>query len=173
MTTVRIWTDGSCLGNPGPGGYAIVLHAVNEETGKENYREVVSEPQAHLRTTNNKMELEAVICALETVHVANVVKNQIPVIIFSDSDYVVSGFNTHMQTWENNGWRNSRNKPIANKEIWQRARQEIGKFNWDRKLVKFERVAGHAGNYGNERCHELAINQAHRAKQLITQKKGL
>ncbi|KFZ30327.1 ribonuclease H [Pseudidiomarina salinarum] len=138
--TVHIYTDGSCLGNPGPGGYGIVI-----EYG--DHRKELS--QGYQLTTNNRMEMLAAVKALEAL------KRPCKVILTSDSDYMRQGIKTWIHTWKRNGWRTSARKPVKNADLWMaldEARQ--------RHDVTWEWVKGHAGHPQNERCDELARDAA-------------
>lgn len=141
-TEVMLFTDGGCSGNPGPGGWAYILkHTV---TGK------VSESSGgDPATTNNRMELQAVIEGLKrlTRHTA--------VCVVTDSGYVKDGITKWMQNWKRNGWkRKEGNKlvPVKNIELWQELDALVQKHD-----VSFEWVKGHAGHPENERCDELAV----------------
>jgi len=133
---VRIYTDGGCSGNPGPGGWGAVLmfgDARKELSGGE------------ANTTNNRMELMAAIAALEAL------KRPVPVDLFTDSKYLRQGITSWIDTWKANGWRTSQKKPVKNEDLWRRldeARQ--------RHDVTFHWVRGHAGDPENEAAHELA-----------------
>jgi len=133
---VRIYTDGGCSGNPGPGGWGAVLmfgDARKELSGGE------------ANTTNNRMELMAAIAALEAL------KRPVAVDLFTDSNYLRQGITSWIDTWKANGWRTSQKKPVKNEDLWQRldeARQ--------RHDVTFHWVRGHAGDPENEAAHELA-----------------
>ncbi len=137
---IVIYTDGACSGNPGPGGWAAILNYKGTE-------KVLSggEPE----TTNNRMELMAVIQALEAVKGNNDVK------IFSDSAYVVNAFHQNwIDKWLAKNWRNSSDEPVANKELWQRLLTAmVGRD------VEFIKVKGHADNENNNRCDALARNE--------------
>ncbi len=137
---VVIYTDGACSGNPGPGGWAAILNF----KGKEK---VLS--GGEIETTNNRMELMAVIQALEAVKGDNDVK------IYSDSAYVVNAFHQNwVDKWIAKNWRNSSDEPVANKELWQRLLNAmIGRD------VEFVKVKGHADNENNNRCDALARNE--------------
>jgi len=133
---VRIYTDGGCSGNPGPGGWGAVLmfgDARKELSGGE------------ANTTNNRMELMAAIAALEAL------KRPVAVDLFTDSNYLRQGITSWIDTWKANGWRTSQKKPVKNEDLWRRldeARQ--------RHDVTFHWVRGHAGDPENEAAHELA-----------------
>lgn len=142
---VEIYTDGSSRGNPGPGGYGAVLIFLQ---GEKQITKELSAGFAH--TTNNRMELMAVISALEELN------QPCDVTIHSDSQYVV---NAHQQNWLTNwqahNWKNSSKKPVKNADLWQRLLIAERPHQ-----VRFEWVKGHAGNEWNERCDELATAAA-------------
>jgi ribonuclease HI len=133
---VRIYTDGGCSGNPGPGGWGAVL--IFGDSRKE-----MSGGEA--RTTNNRMELMAAIAALEAL------KRAVTVDLYTDSNYLRQGITAWIDTWKANGWRTAQKKPVKNEDLWRRldeARQ--------RHDVTFHWVRGHAGDPENEAAHELA-----------------
>ncbi|HZK43719.1 MAG TPA: ribonuclease HI [Syntrophomonadaceae bacterium] len=137
---VIIYTDGACSGNPGPGGWgAVLLYG-------DNKKEISGfEPQ----TTNNRMELLAVIKALEVLKV-----NDWSVTVYSDSAYVVNAIqNNWIGNWQENGWKNSKKDDVANQDLWQRLLilMEINQ-------VTLKKVKGHSGDVWNERCDELATD---------------
>ncbi len=137
---VMIYTDGACSGNPGPGGWAAILSYNGKEKiltgGVEN-------------TTNNQMELTAVIEAIEAVKGDKTIK------LFSDSAYVVNAFHQNwIGKWLAKRWKNSSDEPVANKEMWQRLLKAM-----EGKEVEFIKVKGHADNENNNRCDELARNE--------------
>lgn len=133
---VVIYTDGACKGNPGPGGWGAWMRWGEHE--KELFG---GEPS----TTNNRMELTAVIEALAAL------KRPTPVAVYTDSEYVKNGITTWIKGWKNRGWRTADNKPVKNMELWQRldalAAQHQVSWHW---------VRGHTGDPGNERADELA-----------------
>lgn len=134
--SVQIFTDGSCLGNPGPGGYGVVL----------KYREHVKELAAGFkRTTNNRMELMAAIAGLECL------RQPCDVILTTDSQYVRLGITQWLANWKRNQWRTSQKEPVKNKDLWQRLDAASQQHTIDWRWVK-----GHAGHPENERCDELA-----------------
>ena len=136
---IYIYTDGACRGNPGPGGWGALLEC-------ENYKKEVK--GASQLTTNNIMELTAVIKALELI------KNPSNIIITTDSTYVKNGINDWIHTWKLKGWRTANKKPVKNKELWVRLDKLCSNHN-----TKWKWVRGHTGHPGNERADELA-NQA-------------
>jgi ribonuclease HI len=141
-STVHLFTDGGCSGNPGPGGWAFVLR--HPATGKQLERS-----GAERETTNNRMELMAVIVGLETL------KRPCAVELFTDSVYVGKGISQWMPKWKANGWRRKEkggSKPVKNVDLWQRLDALLSTHQ-----VKYTRVAGHSGHPENERCDELAV----------------
>ena len=137
MEKVTIYTDGACSGNPGPGGWAAVL------IYNENRKEISG---AKKETTNNIMELTAVIEALKLL------KYPCEVDLYSDSAYVVNGFNQGwIYNWRKNNWRTSSKEPVKNKEIWEEL-YNLSKIH----KVNFKKVKGHSTNELNNRCDELA-----------------
>ncbi len=141
---LKIWTDGSCLGNPGPGGWAFI--ATN---GQETAERSGGEPD----TTNNRMELTAVIRAL------NAARHHTEVEIHTDSQYVKNGMQVWLARWKNNNWKGASNKPVKNKELWQ----QLDTISQDKK-IHWVWVKGHAGNAMNERVDELARTAAEKLK---------
>ena len=141
MPDLFAYTDGACSGNPGPGGWGVVLQALdNGEIIKERHLK-----GGETNTTNNRMELKAAIAALEALgRTSNIT-------IITDSHYVKKGITDWVHGWKHNGWRTSNKKPVKNVELWQRldAAQQRHSVTW--KWVK-----GHAGNPENERADELA-----------------
>ena len=139
MEEVTIYTDGACSGNPGPGGWGALL--MYKDTKKE-----ISGGKED--TTNNVMELTAVIEGLKLLKFPCKVK------LYSDSAYVVNGFNQKwIYGWIKNGWKNSSKEPVKNKELWQEL-YDLTKVH----EVEFIKVKGHADNEYNNRCDELARN---------------
>lgn len=139
---IEIYTDGSSLGNPGPGGYGIV---VVEES------KIIKEFGGYEKdTTNNRMELSAVIEALEYINKNH--QNQ-EVKIHADSAYVLGGVTTWIHNWEKNGWRTANKKEVLNQDLWRAlitlVREFKGKLSW-------EKVKGHAGHIYNEKADEIA-----------------
>ena len=135
---IVIYTDGGCSGNPGPGGWAFV---VSENGEIREYRSGGDQS-----TTNNKMELTAVINALEYAK-AN---GERDVVIFTDSQYVKNGVTVWIHSWKKNGWRTSAKAPVKNVEYWV----TLDKLN-DELNVDWQWVKGHAGIAGNEECDRL------------------
>ena len=133
---IKIYTDGACKGNPGPGGWgALIIYATEEKEiyGGENL------------TTNNRMELKAVIMALKEINSGR------DITIFTDSSYVQKGISEWIFKWKQNGWRSSNRKPVKNKDLWVDLDDISSKFT-----IKWEWVKGHSGDPGNERADYLA-----------------
>lgn len=137
LTEVTIYTDGACSRNPGPGGWAAVL----------KYNEHVKEVSGgETQTTNQRMEIQAVVGALLTL------KKPCRVVIHSDSAYVVNCLTQKWYVkWKNNGWKNSKGEPVQNQDLWEALLRAM-----DGHVVSFKKVKGHAGVAWNERCDELA-----------------
>lgn len=137
---VEIHTDGACSGNPGPGGWGALLLAGGTE--KE-----ISGGEA--LTTNNRMELMAPICALESL------KRPCRVDLFTDSQYVQKGMTEWLPGWIRKGWRNAKGEPVKNQDLWQRLQAAS-----ERHQVAWHWVKGHAGHVYNERVDALARRAA-------------
>jgi ribonuclease HI len=141
MTDLYAYTDGACSGNPGPGGWGVLLQAkAGTDVVKE--RELKG---GEAETTNNRMELLAAIHALETLERAS------RITIVTDSAYVKNGVTGWIHGWKRNGWRTSNKKPVKNVDLWQRLDEAQ-----TRHQVTWEWVKGHAGHPENERADELA-----------------
>ena len=143
MAKVNIYTDGACSGNPGTGGYGAIL-VYTDSDGIKHEKELSEGFQS---TTNNQMELLAVITALEAL------KKPCDVTVYSDSKYVVDAFNNNwIDGWIKKGWKTAGKTPVKNVELWQR----LLKAKEPHK-VDFVWVKGHAGHDYNERCDTLAV----------------
>lgn len=141
MPDLVAYTDGACSGNPGPGGWGVLMRAMRDgATLKE--RELSG---GEAETTNNRMELMAAIRALE------VLERPSQITIITDSAYVKNGVTSWIHGWKRNGWRTSNKKPVKNVELWQRLDEAQA-----RHKVIWEWVKGHAGHPENERADELA-----------------
>jgi len=135
-SSVEVYTDGACSGNPGPGGWGAILRFGDRE--KE-----MSGGEAD--TTNNRMELMAAIAALEAL------KRSCTVAVYTDSSYVKDGITKWIHGWQKNGWKTAARKPVKNAEHWQRLLAALGPHE-----VEWHWVKGHAGHPENERADELA-----------------
>ena len=136
---IHLYTDGGCIGNPGPGGWAFVL--VKEE------QVIRYDKGAHKATTNNQMELQAVIQGLSQ---ANSIYPNEPIQVVTDSQYVKNGITQWIHGWKKNGWKTASKQPVKNQELWT-ALDEIT------QIVKpqWSWVKGHSGNQYNEQCDSL------------------
>ena len=149
MKEVALFTDGSCLGNPGPGGYGAIL----------KYQEHVKElSQGYILTTNNRMELMAVIAGLAAL------KEPCLVHLTTDSQYVKNGMTSWLKGWKRNNWCTSTKQAVKNKDLWQRLDQECLRHE-----ISWHWVKGHAGHPENERCDELARTAASGDRKLPDQ----
>ena len=143
MKTVTIYTDGACSGNPGPGGWGAIL----EWNGVEKELRGGENP-----TTNNRMELTAVIVALETLKEACIVE------LYSDSKYVIDALTKGwLVSWRKNGWRKSDKKPVLNIDLWERLLPQLARHE-----MHYHWVKGHADNEFNERCDRMAVKERDR-----------
>ncbi len=133
---INIYTDGACSGNPGIGGWGVVI--------LDNKREILLNGGDQL-TTNNKMELTAAIKALEYFEIKE------DLVIYTDSKYVKDGIESWIKNWKKNGWKTTTKKIVKNKELWMQLDNLIHKHN-----VKWKWVKGHAGLEFNEKADELA-----------------
>ena len=133
---IDIYTDGACSGNPGPGGWGVLI--LDGEERREFYG-------GEAETTNNRMELMAAIRALQETAEDGEVR------LHTDSQYVKNGINDWINNWKRNGWKTSARKPVKNQDLWQALDAEIAGRRIDWRWVK-----GHAGDPGNERADELA-----------------
>ncbi|MCX8657265.1 ribonuclease HI [Gilliamella sp. B2840] len=140
LKQIEIYTDGSCLGNPGPGGYAAILKYKQNE-------KILS--QGFFKTTNNRMELLATIVALEQL------KQTCQIKLYSDSQYVRNGITNWIHGWKKNGWKTSNNKPVKNVDLWIRLDELV-----QTQKIEWIWVKGHAGHIENERCDIIAKSMA-------------
>lgn len=141
MAELFAYTDGACSGNPGPGGWGVLLLARDGETEVKRRELCGGEPE----TTNNRMELMAAITALETL------ERPSKLTLVTDSSYVKDGINSWIHGWKARGWKTAAKKPVKNVELWQRLDAAR-----ERHDVVWEWVKGHAGHPENERADELA-----------------
>ena len=145
MTRLTAFTDGACSGNPGPGGWGVLLQAHDGEALIRE-RELCG---GEAETTNNRMELMAVIEGLRALDQAS------QVVITTDSQYVKNGITQWIHNWKRNGWKTSAKKPVKNVDLWKRLDASVQKHTVDWKWVK-----GHSGHPENERCDDLARDAA-------------
>ena len=144
LKQIEVYTDGACLGNPGPGGWAALLRFGVHE------RELVG---GEALTTNNRMELMAAIRALEAL------SEPCQVVLHTDSQYVRRGITEWMPNWLRRNWRTAGGDPVKNQDLWQRLHDAAARHRVDWRWVK-----GHAGDPDNERVDELARTEAERFK---------
>ena len=136
MKTVIIYNDGACRGNPGPGGWGVLIEY--GESRKQLYGGDIS-------TTNNKMELTAAIMALKEI------KEPCEIILYTDSKYVLQGIEEWIHNWKKRGWRGANKKPVKNIDLWK----ELDELR-DEHNIKWNWVKGHSGDPGNETADMLA-----------------
>lgn len=135
---IYIYTDGACKGNPGPGGWGALI--IYNDHQKELYG-------GERLTTNNQMELSAVIKAFQAI-----IDKTTPITIFTDSQYVKNGIESWIHNWKKNGWKNAAKKPVKNADLWRTLDHESAQFDH----LEWKWVKGHAGDEGNEIADDLA-----------------
>jgi ribonuclease HI len=140
MKNIHLITDGACIGNPGPGGWACVLRY--QDRDRELYG---CEP----RTTNNRMELTAAVMGLRAL------KEPCEVEITTDSEYLKNGITQWIRKWKSNGWRTASKKPVLNQDLWQQLDEQVARHHTNWHWTK-----GHADHADNNRCDELATRAA-------------
>ena len=145
---VEIAVDGSCLGNPGPGGWACVLRYGESERVLQG-----GVPQA----TNNRMEMMAAIEGLRAL------KRPCEVRVFTDSEYLLRGMTQFLERWQSNGWRSASGNGVANQDLWEQL-AELARYH----RVTWIHVGGHSGHTDQERCDRLAAQAAREARQCST-----
>ena len=136
---VILFTDGACRGNPGPGGWGVYFEYADAKKNLYGFE---------LETTNNRMEMTAVIEALK------VLKRSCDIDLNTDSKYVLQGITQWMDGWKKNGWKTAARKPVKNVDLWQLLDKEVSRHN-----INWQWVKGHSGIHGNEMADQLA-NQA-------------
>ena len=134
--TVYLFTDGACKGNPGAGGWGVLLRYGTHE--KELFG-------GEAQTTNNRMELTAVLSGLKTLN------RPCDVVICTDSQYVKNGMESWIHSWKKNGWKTAGRQPVKNADLWQQLDEQVA-----RHRVRWQWVKGHAGHAENERADALA-----------------
>lgn len=143
MTTAKphvlLFTDGACSGNPGPGGWAYILK--HPATGKSR-----ESSGAEADTTNNRMELQAVIEGLDALTRSSVVD------LTSDSKYVLDGLKTWLESWKKRGWKTADKKPVKNEDLWRKLDELKAKHD-----IRFHWIRGHNEHPENSRCDQLAV----------------
>ena len=142
--SLKIYTDGGCHGNPGPGGWAYIIILKTFQGDK-----IVEERKgSEKNTTNNRMELMAVIASLKTLKTSTNLPRQARV--YTDSQYVQKGISEWIHNWKKNSWRTSDKKPVKNQDLWMELDALAGELS-----LSWEWVKGHAGNEYNERCDRM------------------
>ncbi|MEE9380730.1 MAG: ribonuclease HI [Hyphomonadaceae bacterium] len=142
---VEIWTDGACSGNPGPGGWGVLMRS--GETEKELFG-------SDTQTTNNRMELMAAIKALDAL------KAPSKLTLHTDSTYVKDGLTKWIVRWKRNGWKTAAKKPVKNQDLWQALEAAC-----ERHDITWKWVRGHDGDEGNERADALAVKGSEAAQK--------
>ena len=140
MKTVQLITDGACIGNPGPGGWAAILRHGTRTREMHGFA-----PQ----TTNNRMELTAAIEGLRAL------KETCEIEVVTDSEYVKNGITTWIHGWKRNGWKTASKKPVVNQDLWMELDEEAS-----RHKIRWTWTKGHADHEDNNRCDELATQAA-------------
>lgn len=138
MSKIAMYTDGACRGNPGPGGWGVVFYQDKKETKLSG---------AEKNTTNNRMELLAVIKGLNNLPLGAEIS------ITTDSQYVKKGITEWIHNWKKRGWKTSNKQPVKNKDLWVALDEEVSKHN-----IEWHWVKGHSGHTENEIADELATN---------------
>ncbi|MCC7530173.1 MAG: ribonuclease HI [Candidatus Melainabacteria bacterium] len=145
-SSILIYTDGACTGNPGPGGWACIVSlpdgSVHELGGGVN------------QTTNNRMEMAAAIRALAMLEP----KEATPIVLYTDSSYVIKGITQWIWGWRSRGWKSADGKDVANRELWEELLRQVTRLKPSN--VEWRYVRGHSGYAGNERCDEIAVSFA-------------
>ncbi len=153
---ISIYVDGSCRGNPGPGGYGVVVCEHNWGAPPEDYKVLYAHQERCDKTTNNREEMKAIIYALK-------VYGPFEPTICSDSAYCVNTFTKWMDGWKRNGWRRAKNQPVENLDLVQEYDKLKQKFHCD--LIK---VSGHSGNFWNELADQLATGKITAEEVIVT-----
>ena len=138
MKAIEIYTDGACSGNPGPGGWGVVLLYQGNKKELSGYQ---------AQTTNNRMELFAAIQGLAAL------REPCEVTLYSDSSYLINAFEKHwLDNWQRNGWKTSSKSPVENQDLWKLLLLHVKNHR-----VRFVKVKGHSDNAYNNRCDEMAV----------------
>ncbi len=138
-TISSFYTDGACSGNPGPGGWGVVVYYSDDS--------VYEMGEAITATTNNRMEMQAAIAALKLLATSNQTE---PLTLYTDSEYLIKGVTQWIKGWKKKGWKTAQGKAVLNQDLWE----ILDELN--SPLVHWQYVRGHAGNVGNERCDKIA-----------------
>ena len=161
---IRVYTDGACSGNPGPGGWAAIFTVPN------GYKQLSGHD---ISTTNNRMELTAAIMALEHLAVAEWSSGVDKIDVHSDSAYVVNAINNNwIALWESKAWTTQKGTAVKNKDLWQKMLDVKGQLEERGVLVRCVKVKGHAGNTLNEMVDRLAVEASTRAQSASAESLG-
>jgi ribonuclease HI len=157
---IKLYTDGACSGNPGPGGWGVVVYfddgSVHELGGYDR------------ATTNNRMEMQAAIDALNFFADCEQIG---PCILYTDSEYLIKGITQWVKGWRKKGWKTAAGKPVLNQDLWESLDRLNQQIQYQTKVaVTWEYVRGHSGNTGNERCDEIARSFAARQSAQLRQR---
>ena len=162
---VRIFTDGACSGNPGPGGWAAIINLKDGNQIMKGYEE---------STTNNRMELMAVTKVLSHVMehgIEGFDKSKDKIEVYSDSAYVINAINDKWTLkWKLNGWKTTKGKDVKNRDLWEELMGLILAFKSGKVSLQFIKVKGHNGNASNELADEMARGQSELARQVTLSK---
>ena len=157
MAKIKVYTDGACSQNPGPGGWAFVI-ILKEVSAEGTEKELLRGAGGDKLTTNNRMELLAVIQAL-TAYQKDILPHyhDYPVTLHTDSQYVQQGISSWIKKWKLNGWKTASREPVKNQDLWQQLDALAAQLSLEWMWVK-----GHAGNRYNELCDSLAVDASKR-----------
>ncbi|MGB3768730.1 MAG: ribonuclease HI [Phormidesmis sp.] len=165
MPTVQeIYTDGACSGNPGPGGWGTRIEFSDGQVHELGGRDTA--------TTNNRMEMQAAIAALDFLSQDKAAADSKLVLLHTDSEYVKNGITKWITGWKKKGWKTSAGKPVLNKDLWQQLDQLSQTLAEENLKVDWRYVRGHTGNPGNERCDEIARAYSHAQPISLSQYKA-
>lgn len=162
MLNINVYTDGACSGNPGPGGWAALILIKSANGIKDDKKEKVIIKGGEKHSTNNRMELIAVIEALKFIK-TNLKDYSYDIRVYSDSSYIVNSVNEgHLLKWQNNGWKTTKDTDVVNKDLWERL------IKLDTKLSpSFLKVKGHSTNKFNNYVDKVAVEECNKYKQIL------
>lgn len=166
-TVKEIYTDGACSGNPGPGGWGTLIEFADGQTHELGGRDKA--------TTNNRMEMQAAIAALEFLlkFYGEADVSNSSVILHTDSEYLKNGITKWIKGWKRKGWKTSAGKPVLNKDLWQQLDELTQSLSSANLTIDWRYVRGHTGNLGNERCDAIARAFSHSSPISLKQYKVL
>jgi ribonuclease HI len=157
----EIYTDGACSGNPGPGGWGTLIEFADGQVHELGGRDKA--------TTNNRMEMQAAIAALEFLQKGDVASG--PIILHTDSEYLKNGITKWIKGWKRKGWKTSAGKPVLNQDLWEQLDVLTDALSSQKLSIDWRYVRGHAGNPGNERCDAIARAFTHSSSVNLKQYK--